>query len=96
LISCNFKLTLIVMIMEEKTVKKSAKQKKKKTKKRKFKILEIKLSSRQTKSLANYCVARKTTPNKLIKKSISRYLNGFEKEVPKEFYVSERQLNLFE
>lgn len=84
------------MIMEAKNGKKSAKKKKRKSGKRKFKTLEIKLSSRQNKSLVNYCDARKTTPNKLIKKSISRYLNGYDKDVPKEFFVSERQLNLFE
>jgi hypothetical protein len=62
---------------------------------RKFKTVSIKLSARQYRSLSNYSKARKTTPNKLIKKSIARYLEGFDKEVPKKYHVSERQLSLF-
>lgn len=44
----------------------------------------------------NYCEARRTTPNKLIKKSIRRYLTGFDKSVPEEYYITENQLDLFE
>ena len=64
-------------------------------KKRKFKTVSIKLSAKQYRSLLNYSKARKTTPNKLIKKSIERYTSGFETEVPEKYYVSERQLSLF-
>jgi hypothetical protein len=70
----------------------------KKTKKRRkvrYSKLTIKLSSRQRKSIENYCMARKTTPIKLIKKMIHRYINGFDKQVPEEFKKHERQLDLF-
>ncbi|MCF8369532.1 MAG: hypothetical protein K9G76_10855 [Bacteroidales bacterium] len=69
-----------------------------KTRKRKkirYTKLTIKLSAKQKQSLINYCIARQTTPNKLIKKSIKRYINGFDKNVPDEFYTSEKQLDLF-
>jgi hypothetical protein len=69
--------------------------KKKRKKKIKYKKIVFKLSAKQKKSLENYCKARKTTPNKLIKKSISRYINGFDKSVPDEYFKSERQLDLF-
>ncbi len=71
----------------------------KRTKRRKkvrYSKLTIKLSSRQKKSLENYCTARKTTPTKLIKKMIHRFINGFDKQVPDGINVSERQLELFE
>jgi hypothetical protein len=71
------------------------KKKAKRRKKVRYSKLTIKLSSRQKKSLENYCMARQTTPTKLIKKMIRRYMNGFEKQVPDEYYVSERQLELF-
>jgi hypothetical protein len=67
-----------------------------KRKKTKYKKITIKLSARQKKSLENYCSARKTTPNKLIKKSIKRFINGFDRSVPGEYYVSEKQLDLFD
>jgi hypothetical protein len=70
-------------------------KKKKRKKKIKYKKIVFKLSAKQKKSLENYCKARKTTPNKLIKKSISRYINGFDKSVPEEYYKTERQLDLF-
>jgi hypothetical protein len=82
--------------MEQIRLKRSVKKGKKKSKKRRFKKIELKLTARQARSLENYCAARKTSPIKLIKKNISKYLNGYEKEVPREFYVSERQLDLFE
>jgi len=44
----------------------------------------------------NYCRARKTTPIKLIKKSIRRYIENFASEVPEELFVTENQLDLFE
>ena len=67
-----------------------------KRKKVRYSKITFKLSSRQKRSLLNYCEARQTTPNKLIKKSIHRYINGFDKSVPKEFYITENQLDLFE
>ena len=70
-------------------------RKSKKRKKIKFKRITFKLSTKQKKSLDNYCSARKTTPNKLIKKSIDRYINNFAKSIPEEFSISENQLDLF-
>lgn len=70
----------------------------KRTKRRKkvrYSKLTLKLSSRQKKSLENYCIARKTTPTKLVKKMIQRFLNGFDKQVPDGITVSEKQLELF-
>ena len=72
------------------------KRRKKKRKKIRYSQIAFKLSSKQKKSLVNYCKARKTTPTKLIKKSIKRYVNGFDKSVPEEYYVTENQLELFE
>lgn len=69
--------------------------KKKRRKKVRYSKLLIMLSARQKKSLLNYCKARKTTPSKLVKKSIQRFINGFDREVPEEYYVTEKQLQLF-
>lgn len=66
-----------------------------KRKKIKYRKVAFKLSAKQKKSLDNYCNARNTTPNKLIKKSISRYINNFSKVVPDEVYATENQLDLF-
>ncbi|MEZ5197905.1 MAG: hypothetical protein R2764_16425 [Bacteroidales bacterium] len=71
-------------------------RKKKRRKKIKYKTITLKLTANQKKSLTNYCNARRTTPNKLIKKSIKRFINGFDKSVPDEYYVTEKQLDLFE
>jgi hypothetical protein len=70
---------------------------KKKTKKRRFRFKQIafKLSEKQYRSLINYCKARKTTPLKLLKKSIDKYINGYDIQVPKQYFVSEKQLELF-
>ena len=70
-------------------------KKSKKRKKIKYRKVVFKLSATQKKSLDNYCAARQTTPNKLIKKSISRYINGFSKDVPDKFCITENQLKLF-
>lgn len=69
---------------------------KKKRKKIRYTKITLKLTSRQRRSLQNYCIARKTTPKKLIKKAIKRYINGFDKSVPAEYYATENQLDLFE
>ncbi len=69
---------------------------KRKRKKTRYVKITLKLTTRQKKSLMNYCEARQTTPNKLIKKSIRRYINGFDKNVPQEYYVTENQLDLFD
>ena len=67
-----------------------------KKRKRKFKTISIMLSERQMKSLLNFCEARKTTPNKLIKSKIKGYTEGFEKSVPKKYYIQHNQLDLFD
>ncbi|HOW24867.1 MAG TPA: hypothetical protein PK711_04285 [Bacteroidales bacterium] len=66
-----------------------------KRKRVKFRTIELKLSPRQKQSLENYCQARHTTPVKLIKKCIRRYTEGFARNVPEEYYVTEKQLVLF-
>lgn len=69
---------------------------KKKYKKKKFKKFAFMLSERQMKSLKNYCEARKTTPNKLIKKSIKLYTEKFDQSVPKKYHIQHNQLDLFD
>ncbi|MEN8224935.1 MAG: hypothetical protein ABFS05_06190 [Bacteroidota bacterium] len=68
---------------------------KKKRKKVRYSEVRIKLSAKQKKSLINYCHARKTTPNKLIKKMIRPYISNYAVEVPEEYYITENQLDLF-
>ena len=71
--------------------------KKKKSRRRyKHHAVTFKLTSGQYKSLKNYCKARKTTPIKLIKKSIERFISHYEYEVPAELYLTENQLDLFD
>jgi len=65
-------------------------------KKNSFKTVRFKLSAKQMKSLKNYCKARKTTPVKLIKKSIRYYTENFSEEVPPKYYVTANQLDIFE
>ncbi|MCD4744891.1 MAG: hypothetical protein K8R58_01165 [Bacteroidales bacterium] len=71
-------------------------KKRKKTKKVRYRIISFKLSQKQKKSLDNYCKARKTTPTKLIKRSIKNFIEKFDKEVPQEYYITEKQLDLFD
>jgi len=68
-----------------------------KSKKRKqvYKLVKFKLSKKQLLSLQNYCDARKTTPTKLIKKSIRSYIENFSEEVPPKFYATSNQLDMF-
>ena len=61
-----------------------------------YHAVTFKLSQGQYKSLRNYCKARKTTPIKLIKRCISRFISNYEYEIPPELYVTENQLALFE
>ena len=71
--------------------------KKKKSRRRyKHHAVTFKLTSGQYKSLKNYCKARRTTPIKLIKKSIERFISHYEYEVPAELYLTENQLDLFD
>ena len=72
-----------------------ATHRKKQRKKIRYSEIRIKLSMKQKKSLQNYCHARKTTPNKLIKKMIRPYIRNYVINVPDEFYITENQLDLF-
>ncbi len=71
---------------------------KRKRRKRKttYKVVAFKISSRQKKSLKNYCKARKTTPTKLIKKMINPFINNYADNVSEEIYATENQLELFD
>ncbi|MCK9400899.1 MAG: hypothetical protein M0Q51_13035 [Bacteroidales bacterium] len=71
------------------------KSRKKRRKKVRFKEVKLKLSKNQQRSLDNYCKARKTTPNKLIKKMIRRFLTNYSKDIPEESFVTANQLDLF-
>ncbi|MBG0782911.1 MAG: hypothetical protein H0S84_11640 [Bacteroidales bacterium] len=66
-----------------------------KRRRRKFKTITFKLTEGQYKSLSNYCKARKTTPIKLIKSNIGRFITAYTYDVPPNFYVTENQLELF-
>lgn len=68
----------------------------KRRKNRKYRAITFKLSPGQYRSLINYCKARHTTPIKLIKRNIERFITAYEYEVPAELYVTENQLNLWE
>ncbi len=68
---------------------------KKRHRKKKFKKFAFMLSERQMKSLKNYCEARQTTPNKLIKKSIRFYTENFFTKVPDKYHIKHNQLDLF-
>jgi len=68
---------------------------KKRRKKVRYKEVSLKLSKKQERSLVSYCIARRTTPNKLIKKMIRRFLNYNSKEVPAESFATANQLDLF-
>jgi len=71
------------------------KSRKKRRKKVKYKEVKLKLSKNQQRSLENYCKARKTTPNKLIKKMIGRFLTFHSKDIPEESFATANQLDLF-
>jgi len=72
------------------------KRRKKVRKRTRYSKVTFKLTARQKKSLLNYCKARQTTPNKLIKKSIRRFITGFDQHVPIEYFITENQLDMFE
>ena len=70
--------------------------KKRKHRNYKYHAITFKLSAGQYRSLRNYCEARKTTPIKLIKRNIERFISNYEYEIPQDLYLTENQLNLFE
>jgi hypothetical protein len=69
--------------------------KKKKRKATKFKVIKIKVSARQKKSLENFCKSRRTTPNKMIKKAIRPLLENYVDAIPRQNSERVRQLALF-
>lgn len=71
-------------------------RKKRRRRSYRYHTVTFKLTSGQYKSLRNYCKARRTTPVKLIKRSIARFTSNYEYEVPAELYLTENQLNLFD
>ena len=73
-----------------------AQNKKRKRRNYQYHAITFKLSKGQYRSLRNYCKARKTTPIKLIKKNIARFITAYEYEVPQELYLTENQLDLFD
>ena len=78
------------------TSKKSSKKGKAKRRNYQYHAITFKLSAGQYRSLRRYCKARKTTPIKLIKSNISRFITAYEYEVPQQLYVTENQLQLFD
>lgn len=74
----------------------SNKNKKSRRRNYKYHAVTFKLTSGQFKSLKNYCKARHTTPIKLIKRSIERFISHYEYEVPEDLYLTENQLQLFD
>ena len=72
------------------------KKKKKRRRNYQYHAITFKLSAGQYRSLRNYCKARKTTPIKLIKRNIARFITAYEYEVPQELFITENQLQLFE
>ncbi len=70
-------------------------KKSKRRRKVRYRVVKLKLTAGQHKSLLTYCNARKTTPNKLIKKLLRPRLQ-YTGEGPEEIYVTANQLDLFE
>jgi hypothetical protein len=69
--------------------------KKKARKPVKYRTIRLKVTSRQKRSLENFCKSRGTTPNKIIKKSIRPLLENYAAAVPAHQQVSANQLKLF-
>jgi len=70
-------------------------KKKKKRKATRFKTIKIKVSVKQKKSLENFCKARRTTPNKIIKKAIRPLLENYVNAIPPKNQEKVKQLALF-
>jgi hypothetical protein len=71
-----------------------AARRKKKRKPTRYKAISFKLTARQKKSLEAYCTVRRTTPIKLIKRSIQHFLS-LKPEDPPPDYTTANQLDLF-
>lgn len=61
----------------------------------KYKSITFKVTSRQKKSIENFCRSRRTTPIKVIKKSIQPLLDNYAHSVPLNNFVTVNQLELF-
>ena len=69
---------------------------KKKTRKPvRYRTLKLKLTTRQKRSLENFCRSHDTTPTKIIKKSIRPLLDNYSGSAPCLPQVSANQLDLF-
>jgi hypothetical protein len=71
-----------------------AARRKKKRKPIRYKTISFKLTARQKKSLDAYCTVRRTTPIKLVKRSIQHFLT-LKPEDPPPDYTTANQLDLF-
>lgn len=71
-------------------------RKKKRRKAVKYKTITLKVTARQKKSLENFCKARKTTSNKIIKKAIRPLLENYTDLFVEHKNDKIRQLQLFE
>ena len=60
-----------------------------------YKTVKLKLTSRQKRSLENFCKSRGTTPIKIIKKSIRPLLDNYAVSAPCVPPVAANQLDLF-
>ena len=69
--------------------------KKKARKPVRYRTLKLKLTTRQKRSLENFCRSRGTTPTKIIKKSIRPLLDNYSGSAPCPPQVSANQLKLF-
>jgi ABC-type uncharacterized transport system involved in gliding motility auxiliary subunit len=92
----NFDFTIIFCYFVPSNQRVMGQQNKKRRRRNyKYHAITFKLSSGQYRSLRNYCKARKTTPIKLIKRNIERFITAYEYEVPTDIYLTENQLELF-
>jgi hypothetical protein len=60
-----------------------------------YKSITFKVTSRQKKSLDNFCKSRKSTPIKVIKRAIQPLLDNYAHSVPLNNFVTVNQLELF-
>jgi len=68
---------------------------KKRRKPVRYKTITLKLTTRQKRSLENFCRSRRSTPIKMIKKSIRPLLENYANSVPLNNDVKVNQLELF-
>ncbi len=74
----------------------AAKKTKMKRKGLRYKTITLKVTSRQKRSLINFCKARRTTPNKIIKKAIRPLLQNYTNLEVTVHAEKVNQLELFE